>query len=81
MMVAIEAKNKEELQKVIKQHRLELQPSTIDWWCCQAAKGSQWYLCVSINDFNRQIGGGHVCTKRELGTIPILSFNEGVLIL
>jgi hypothetical protein len=79
MMIAIKAKNKEELQKVIKQYRLELSPQTIQWWL-NYWKSTNYYICISVVDGEQQ-GGGHACTKAELGTIPVLSFNEGVLIL
>lgn len=80
MMVAIEAKNKEELQKVIKQYRLKLSLDTIKWWA-SCWQGTYYYLCISVDEEGKQQGGGHVCTKAELGAIPIIKLDEGVLIL
>lgn len=79
MMVAIEAKNKEELQKIIKQYRLRLSTSTIQWWSTNW-EGTDFYLCISVVDGEQQ-GGGHMCSLRELGSIPIIKLDEGVLIL
>ena len=70
-MVAFRARNEEEIKQVCKEHKIDMWPSTIDWWLTAWKGCSDYYLCISVDE-GKQKGGGHACRKSELGSSTII---------
>jgi hypothetical protein len=70
-MVAFNARNEEEIKQVCKEHKIQMWPSTIDWWSESWKSSTDYYLCISVED-GKQRGGGHACRKSELGSSTII---------
>lgn len=71
MMVAIKARDVKELMQICKEHRIGIRQATVEWWTL-AWKGTDYYLCISVEN-GEQRGGGHVCTESELGNTVVLT--------
>ena len=76
MMVAIKATSEKEFNSICKMHKIKMWSSTISWYL-MTWKSTNYYLCISVDEEGRQQGGGHVCTKHELGSTFVLTLNDG----